>query len=72
MTQEHLGTADLVICFGYHPHGSDPEPQFGGVSYVGTVCNTALRKDFHCQLNFWWDDPSTSAIVSNIAWQTLT
>ena len=64
VAQDRLGTADLLICFGFHSPDAIPPPQFGGVSYVGSVCNTALRKDFKCQLNMWWDDPSTTAAVS--------
>ena len=64
VAQDRLGTADLLICFGYHSADAIPAPQFGGVSYVGTVCNTALSRNFKCQLNMWWDDPSTTAAVS--------
>ena len=61
VAQDRLGTADLLICFGYHSADAIPAPQFGGVSYVGTVCNTALSRNFKCQLNMWWVDPSITA-----------
>ena len=58
LTDEKLGKADIAIFFGHHASGAE----FGGVAYVGIACKNG-SKQYRCQLNMWWYNPSITAGV---------